>query len=36
VIILSASIKEWLSVINGRKAAVSSETPFVRTQLTGA
>jgi carbon starvation protein len=36
VIILSASIKEWLSVINGKKASASSETPFVRTQLTGA
>jgi carbon starvation protein len=36
VVILAASIKEWLAVLNGRKATASSETPFVRTQLTGA
>lgn len=35
VVILAASIKEWLAVTSGRKAAVSSETPFVRTQLSG-
>ncbi|WP_396222183.1 carbon starvation CstA family protein [Gemmatimonas sp.] len=36
IVILGASIKEWLAVTSGRKAMVSSETPFVRTQLTGA
>ena len=36
VVILGASIREWLAVVNGRKAAVSSEVPFVQTQLTGA
>lgn len=36
VVILAASIKEWLAVLNGRKSTASSETPFVRTQLTGA
>lgn len=36
VVILAASIKEWLAVLNGRKATASSETPYVRTQLTGA
>jgi len=36
VVILGASIREWLAVINGRKAAVSSEVPFQQTQLTGA
>lgn len=36
VLILSASIIEWLKVINGSKAAVSSETPYVRTQLVDA
>lgn len=36
VVILAASIKEWLAVLNGRKATASGETPFVRTQLTGA
>jgi carbon starvation protein len=36
IVILGASIKEWLAVTSGRKATVSSETPFVRTQLTGA
>ncbi|MFN9202964.1 MAG: carbon starvation CstA family protein [Gemmatimonas sp.] len=36
VVILAASIKEWLAVLNGRTATASSETPFVRTQLSGA
>lgn len=36
VVILGASIREWLAVVSGRKAAVSSEVPFVQTQLTGA
>lgn len=36
VVILGASIREWLAVVNGRKAAVSSEVPFQQTQLTGA
>ncbi len=36
VVILGASIREWLAVVNGRKAAVSSEVPFTQTQLTGA
>ena len=35
VVILTASIMEWLKVINGSKVAVSSETPYVRTQLVG-
>jgi len=36
VVILTASIIEWMKVINGSKAAVSSETPYVRTQLVDA
>ncbi len=28
IVILTASIREWLAVINGKKAAVSSEVPF--------
>jgi carbon starvation protein len=36
VVILGASVREWLAVVNGRKAAVSSEVPFQQTQLTGA
>jgi carbon starvation protein len=36
VVILGASIREWLAVVSGRKAAVSSEVPFTQTQLTGA
>jgi len=35
VVILGASIKEWVSITSGKKAAVSSESPFVRTQLSG-
>ncbi len=33
VVILAASITEWIKVISGQKPAVSSETPYVRTQL---
>ena len=36
VVILTASIIEWVKVMNGSKAAVSSETPYVRTQLVDA
>jgi carbon starvation protein len=36
VVILTASIVEWLKVINGTTAPVSSETPYVRTQLVDA
>ena len=36
VVILTASIAEWLKVINGTTAPVSSETPYVRTQLVDA
>jgi carbon starvation protein len=35
VVILAASLNEWIKVIGGRKAAVSSETPYIRTQLVG-
>jgi len=28
IVILTASIREWLAVVNGKKAAVSSEVPF--------
>jgi hypothetical protein len=33
VVILGASINEWLKVTSGRKAADTSESPFVLTQL---
>jgi carbon starvation protein len=36
VVILGASIKEWIAVTGGSKAAATSEAPYVRTQLTGA
>ena len=36
VVILTASIIEWVKVMNGSKAAVSSETPYIRTQLVDA
>ena len=36
VVILTASIIEWVKVMNGSKAAVSSETPYVRTQRVDA
>jgi carbon starvation protein len=36
IVILGASIKEWIAVTSGSKAADTSESPFVRTQLTGA
>ncbi len=36
IVILAASLREWLAVTSGRKPAVSSETPYQRTQLTGA
>ncbi len=36
VVILTASIIEWVKVMNGSKAAISSETPYVRTQLVDA
>jgi carbon starvation protein len=35
VVILTASLNEWIKVIGGRKTAVSSETPYIRTQLVG-
>jgi len=35
VVILGASIREWIAVTSGSKAAISSEAPFVRTQLSG-
>jgi carbon starvation protein len=34
IVILTASAREWLAVIGGRKPAVSSETPYVATKLT--
>jgi len=36
IVILGASINEWLKVTSGRKAADTSESPYVRTQLQGA
>ena len=36
VVILTASIIEWVKVMNGSQAPVSSETPYVRTQLVDA
>ena len=36
VVILTASIIEWVKVMNGSKVAVSSETPYIRTQLVDA
>ena len=36
VVILTASIIEWVKVMNGRTAPVSSETPYVRTKLVDA
>ncbi len=36
VVILTASIIEWVKVMNGSTAPVSSETPYVRTQLVDA
>ncbi len=33
VVILSASIREWLAIISGRKAAVSSESPYVASMM---
>ena len=36
VVILTASIIEWVKVLNGRTAPVSSETPYVRTKLVDA
>lgn len=33
IVILSASINEWLKVTSGRKVTASSESPFVLTQL---
>ncbi len=33
--ILAASIMEWIKVVNGGKVTVSSETPYIRTQLVG-
>ena len=35
VVILTASIHEWLEVTSGRKPAVSSEAPYVATALVG-
>jgi carbon starvation protein len=36
VVILTASIIEWVKVMTGSQAPVSSETPYVRTQLVDA
>ena len=36
VVILADSIREWLAVTSGRKAAISSEDPYVATKLVGA
>ena len=36
IVILTASIREWLAVTGGRKSAVSTEAPYVRTQLAEA
>jgi carbon starvation protein len=36
VVILTASIIEWVKVMNGSQAPVSSETPYVRTKLVDA
>jgi carbon starvation protein len=36
VVILTASIIEWVKVMNGSTVPVSSETPYVRTQLVDA
>lgn len=36
VAILVASIREWMAVMSGQKKPVSSETPYQRTQLSGA
>ena len=36
VVILTASIIEWVKVMNGSKVTVSSETPYIRTQLVDA
>ena len=36
VVILTASVIEWVKVMNGSQAPVSSETPYVRTQLVDA
>ena len=36
VAILVASIREWMAVTSGQKKPVSSETPYQRTQLSGA
>lgn len=35
IVILSASIKEWLSILSGKKKAVSSETPYIASKLIG-
>ncbi len=35
IVILAASIREWLAVLNGRKPMVSSESPYVATKLVG-
>ncbi len=35
VVILAASMREWLAVISGRKAAVSTESKYVASQLMG-
>lgn len=36
VVILAASIREWLAVTSGRQVAQSSEAPYVRSQLAEA
>ncbi|MBL0940302.1 MAG: carbon starvation protein A [Gemmatimonadaceae bacterium] len=36
VVILAASIKEWLAVVNGTKLPESSEVPYTRTKLVDA
>jgi carbon starvation protein len=36
VVIIAASVKEWLAVTSGRKAAQTSEAPYVKTQLVDA
>jgi carbon starvation protein len=36
VVILASSIRQWLAVTSGKQAVGSTETPYQRTQLTGA
>jgi hypothetical protein len=35
VVIIAESAREWIAVLSGRKARVSSEVPYVATAIAG-